>query len=68
MPSQAETFAAPEITAQLIEERWLKSLALFELWTDLWAQSPEIAQRSGSRVEELMLPLEVVQQRYLSRW
>lgn len=56
--------ASPEV----IEERWLQSLALFELWTGIWADNPDIARRAGTRVEELMLPLEAVQKRYLAGW
>lgn len=55
-------------TAQEVNERWLQALAQFELWTKIWADNPELAKKSGSRVEELMLPRDVVQQRYASHW
>ncbi len=58
--------AAP--SAELIEARWQQSLALFELWTRIWAEQPEIALRAGPRVEELMMPIDAVQRRYAARW
>ena len=51
-------------TADQVQERWLSALAQFELWTQIWAANPELAKKAGSRVEELMMPLEAVQLRY----
>ncbi len=52
-------------TAQQTEERWQQSLAQFELWTQIWRDNPELAKQAGKRVQELMMPLSEVQQRYL---
>ena len=58
----------PTPTADQIEQRWQQSLAQFELWTQIWAENPDIAKRSGARVEELMMPIDAVRQRYAKSW
>jgi hypothetical protein len=55
-------------TANIVNERWLSALAQFELWTGIWAENPQLAKGSGVRAEELMMPLELVQQRYAKNW
>lgn len=55
-------------TAEVVSERWLQSLAQFELWTQIWLENPEITKRAGVRVEELMMPLKEVQDRYANGW
>lgn len=59
---QAHGYTPP--TPEQIEARWQQSLALFELWTGIWAEQPELARRVGRRVEELMMPIDAVQARY----
>lgn len=51
-------------SADVVQERWLNALAQFELWTQIWADNPELAKKAGIRVEELMMPLSAVQPRY----
>ena len=51
-------------SAEVIQERWLNILAQFELWTQIWAANPELAIQAGTRVEELMMPIDAVQARY----
>ena len=58
-------YGIPVPTAQQIDERWQQSLAQFELWTQIWRDNPELAKQAGKRVQELMMPLSEVQQRYL---
>ena len=58
----------PSLTAEIVNERWMNALAQFELWTSIWADNPQLAKRTGARVEELMMPLEAVQQRYAKHW
>jgi hypothetical protein len=66
MPNLYQT---PDVQkAQMLEERWQQILAQFELWTQIWAANPELVKRSGSRVEELMMPIEAVRQRYAEQW
>ena len=36
----------------------------FDLWTQIWAANPELAKQAGSRVEELMMPIEAARARY----
>jgi hypothetical protein len=55
-------------SAEVVEARWQQSLALFELWTQLWAEQPSIAERAGVRVQELMSTIETVQRRYADVW
>jgi hypothetical protein len=50
--------------ADVLQERWLNVLAQFELWTQIWADNPELAKKAGARVEELMMPIEAVHSRY----
>ena len=63
-----QTFTKQALTgvpaAEVLQERWLNILAQFELWTQIWAANPELAKQAGSRVEELMMPIEAVQARY----
>ncbi len=63
-----QTFTKQTLTsvpaAEVIQERWLNILEQFELWTQIWAANPELAKQAGSRVEELMMPIEAVQARY----
>jgi hypothetical protein len=58
----------PAPAAEVLEARWQQSLALFELWTRIWAEQPSIAARSGLRVQELMSNIETVQRRYADVW
>ena len=58
----------PTPSAEVLEERWQQHLAQFELWTQIWAENPDIAKRSGARVEELMMPIDAVRQRYAKSW
>jgi hypothetical protein len=55
-------------SAEVLEMRWQQVLSQFELWTQIWAENPELAKKSGTRVEELMMPLDAVQQRYAQSW
>ena len=67
--SQAGTagmLAAP--TSEILNERWINSLAQFELWTGIWSANPQLARSAGVRVEELMMPIEEVQHRYAKNW
>lgn len=63
-----QTFTKQTLTgvpaAEVLQERWLNILAQFELWTQIWAANPELAKQAGTRVEELMMPLERVHARY----
>ena len=59
-------FSAP--TAAIVNERWINSLAQFELWTGIWSANPQLAKSAGVRVEELMMPIEAVQHRYAKNW
>jgi hypothetical protein len=61
-------YKIPVPTAQEIDQRWQQSLAQFELWTEIWKNNPELAKQAGRRVQELMLPIEVVQQQYAKSW
>ncbi len=58
-------YEIPVPTAQQLDERWQQSLAQFELWTQIWRDNPELAKQAGKRVQELMMPLSEVQERYL---
>ena len=62
----AATFQTP--TAAIVNERWINSLAQFELWTSIWSDNPQLAKNAGVRVEELMMPIEAVQHRYAKNW
>jgi hypothetical protein len=62
----ARTLQTP--SAEVVEARWQQSLALFELWTQIWAEQPSIADRSGVCVQELMSTIETVQRRYADVW
>ena len=67
--SEAETtgtFSVP--TAEIVHERWINSLAQFELWTGIWLDNPQLTKSAGVRVEELMMPLEEVQHRHAKNW
>jgi hypothetical protein len=57
-------YRIPVPSAEEVEQRWQQSLAQFELWTQIWVKNPELAKRAGTRVEELMMPLEAVRERY----
>lgn len=46
----------------ILEERWQKSLAMFEMWTQIWRENPSVLAHAGQKVRELMMPLEAVQQ------
>ena len=56
------TKSAPDPEA--LHDRWLSILAQFDLWTQIWAANPELAKQAGSRVEELMMPIEAARVRY----
>ena len=62
----AGTFSAP--TEAIVNERWINSLAQFELWTGIWSANPQLAKSAGVRVEELMMPIEEVQHRHAKNW
>lgn len=67
--SEAETPGVLTVpTADIVNERWISALAQFELWTGIWSENPQLAKGSGVRAEELMMPLELVQQRYAKNW
>jgi hypothetical protein len=61
-------YKIPVPTAQELDQRWQQSLAQFEVWTEIWKNNPELAKQAGRRVQELMLPIEAVQQRYAKSW
>jgi hypothetical protein len=61
-------YRIPVPSAQELDQRWQQSLAQFELWTGIWKSNPELAKQAGSRVQELMLPLEDVQRKYAKSW
>ena len=46
----------------ILEERWQKSLAMFEMWTQIWRDNPSVLMRANQKVRELMMPLDAVQQ------
>jgi hypothetical protein len=46
----------------ILDERWQKSLAMFEMWTQIWLDNPSVLAKAGQKVRELMMPLEAVQQ------
>lgn len=54
--------------AALMDARWQQALAQFELWVSIWAENPQAARNAGPRVEELMMPLGQVQERYRARF
>jgi hypothetical protein len=45
----------------ILEERWQKSLAMFEMWTQIWRDNPSVLAKAEQKVRELMMPLEAVQ-------
>lgn len=46
----------------MLDERWQKSLAMFEMWTQIWSDNPSVLARANQKVRELMMPLEQVRQ------
>jgi hypothetical protein len=46
----------------VLDERWQKSLAMFEMWTQIWRDNPSVLAKAGKKVRELMMPLDAVQQ------
>lgn len=55
-------------TAEMVNERWMNALSQTELWTFIWLNSPQLAKNAGTRVEELMMPIEMVQRRSAKNW
>jgi hypothetical protein len=45
----------------ILDERWQKSLAMFEMWTQIWRDNPSVLAKAEQKVRELMMPLEAVQ-------
>jgi hypothetical protein len=59
----------PNVPSRTISEedaakRWEQSLALFTTFTQIWMANPELAKQAGRRVEELVMPLDEVQERH----
>ena len=53
------------INSQLANERWQKSLAIFELSLQMWRDNPALPKKSGRRVEEFMMPIEAARLQHL---
>jgi hypothetical protein len=61
-------YRIPMPSAEEIDTRWQQSLAQFELWTQIWKDSPELVKQAGQRVQELMMPIADVQRIYAQKW
>jgi hypothetical protein len=68
MPDTTRALPRQAPSPDEVQARWQRSLALFELWARIWAEQPDIARRSGQRVEELMMPIDAVWARYIQWW
>ena len=50
------------ISAQDANLRWEQALALYSTFTEIWISNPQLAKQAGRRVQELMMPIDQVQQ------
>lgn len=50
------------ITAQDANLRWEQALALYTTFTEIWVSNPQLVKQAGRRVQELMMPIDQVQQ------
>jgi len=64
--SEATNFPPRVISAQDANFRWEQALALYSTFTEIWTNNPKLAKQAGRRVQELVMPLEEVQQRHLN--
>lgn len=54
------------ISAQDAYHRWEQALALYSTFTEIWISNPQLAKQAGCRVQELMMPIDQVQQLHLN--
>ena len=64
--SEATNFTPRVISAEDANFRWEQALALYSTFTEIWINNPKLAKQAGRRVQELVMPLEEVQQRHLN--
>ena len=60
--SDALTLRRKVISAQDANLRWEQALALYTTFTEIWISNPQLAKQAGRRVQELMMPIDQVQQ------
>jgi hypothetical protein len=60
--SEASTQPRRVISAQDAKLRWEQALALYSTFTEIWISNPHLAKQAGRRVQELMMPIDQVQQ------
>ena len=60
--SDALTLRRKVISAQDANLRWEQALALYTTVTEIWISNPQLAKQAGRRVQELMMPIDQVQQ------
>jgi hypothetical protein len=60
--SDALTIRRKVISEQDANLRWEQALALYTTFTEMWISNPQLAKQAGRRVQELMMPIDQVQQ------
>ena len=60
--SDATKLSPKIISAQDANLRWEQALALYSTFTEIWISNPQLAKQAGRRVQELMMPIDQVQQ------